>query len=355
MTDCDQNQRHTCSCQSDVCASKPIGVALQSESPTVAARLEGSFPVWSGAPGIFIAQGHGFIERVEAMLEPVSLMDRRTVRAVPILKDGEVNPWAAAPVDTVLTRLKTAWLPRVLNDERLVFHMQPIVDAGSLAVVGFEALMRCAEPDLDVNPFELIHAAKAHDALLKLDQAARRQAILQCAPKLEGDERLFVNFLPMTIYDPNVCLRTTFKAADEAGLDVRRIVFEVVESEEFPDIEHLDSILSAYRRAGASVALDDLGAGNTAMTYVNRLGPDIVKIDREIIRSAAANREYGMLHGMVRHAKDRGITVLAEGVETPDELSLVRRLGADFVQGYLIAKPSAEPLRDFSIGIRAAA
>lgn len=355
MSDCDHTTRHRCSCQSSVCGSQPIGVALQSESPTVVARLEESFRASSQAPGIYIADGHGFVDRVEAVLEPMSLMERRTVRAVPILKDGEINPWAAAPADAVLTRLKTAWLPGVLNDERLVFHMQPIVDAQTLEVLGFEALMRCGDPGIDANPFELIQAAKAHDALLKFDQTARRQAILQCAPKLEGEERLFVNFLPMTVYDPEVCLRTTFKAADEAGLDVRRIVFEVVESEEFPDIEHLGAILSAYRRAGALVALDDLGAGNTAMTYVNRLEPDIVKIDREIVRDAAADRGDAMLQGMVRHAKDRGITVLAEGIETERELAMVRRLGVDLVQGYLIAKPSIEPRRDFSTGLNAAA
>jgi len=355
MPECDKDPSHRCSCQSDVCASVPIGVALTSESPAARDRLENSFRAWSKAPGIFIADGHGFIERVETLLEPMSIMDRGTVRAVPMLPGGEINPWASAPVDTILTRLKTAWLPGVLNDEQISFHMQPIVEADSLRIHGFEALMRCTDPSIGVNPFELIQAAKAHDALLKLDQTARRQAILQCAPKLEGEERLFINFLPMTVYDPNVCLRTTFKAADEAGLDVRRLVFEVVESEEFPDIDHLGAILSAYRRAGARVALDDLGSGNTAMTYVNRLSPDIVKIDREIIATAAAEREYGMLHGMVRHAKDRGITVLAEGVETASELALVRRLGVDLVQGYLIARPSAEPVRDFSSGIGAAA
>ena len=345
---CVNKPPHRCRCQQSIDECAASGIALQTDAPSVRPRLAERFATLEGQAGIFAAGGEGHLDRVEAFVAELSCMERRALNAVVVGPDGRIDPWSSAPVEKVLTRLRTPWLPRVLNEELLEFHMQPIVDAYTLEIFGFEALMRCSDRSLGVTPFDLITAAKAHDALLKLDQIARRGAILQCASKLRGEERLFVNFMPLTIYDPEVCLRTTFKAAEDTRLDSKRIVFEVVESEEFPDIEHLSSILNKYRESGYKVALDDLGAGNTSLTYVNQLNPDLIKIDREIISSAAANDEQCMLRGLVTHAKDRGITVLGEGVETPDELNMLREMGVDLIQGWLIAKPALEPVRDFS-------
>lgn len=348
-TDCCRGKvPHRCGCQSDIGCTSARGLALQTDAPSVTPQLARAFRGYPERSDIFIADGESYIERVEALIDSLSQMERRSINAVVISPDGRIDPWSSAPVDKVIRRLKTPWLPGLLNNEQLTFHMQPIVDALTFEVYGFEALMRSSDPDLNVSPFDMIEASKAHDALLKLDQIARRNAILQCSSKLEGNERLFVNFLPITIYDPEVCLRTTFKAAEEAGLEFSRIVFEVVESEEFPDIDHLSAILDKYRQAGNRVALDDLGAGNTSLTYVNRLNPDYIKIDREIVRAAAADQELNMLRGLVSHAKDRGIKVLGEGVETANELDMLREMGVDLIQGYLIAKPSEQPVRSFS-------
>ena len=344
---CQGRKAHRCSCQEPVSVTDPEGLALQSDNPVIREQLAKAFTAHPRQEGVFLAGGADFLERVEGFVGELSEMERRSIRAVQIGEGGTIDGWASAPVNRVLLRLRTPWLPQLLNEELLEFHMQPIVEANTMKVFGFEALMRCADPTIKANPFELISAAKAHDALLKLDQIARRQAILQCAPKLQGEERLFVNFLPLTVYDPEVCLRTTFKAAKDSGIDFGRIVFEVVESEEFPDIDHLSRILDKYREAGNRVALDDLGAGNTSLNYIERLKPDFIKIDREIVCTAAKMEQFNMLRGLVAHAKDLGITVLGEGVETLRELDMLREMGVDLIQGWVVAKPALEPVREF--------
>ncbi len=338
---------HRCACRLPVNETGANGLVLMSSAPSVQSRLAPLFGNRDGRADLFEVIGDHALDMLREIIAAFSQMERRSIHAAFMDEHGRVDPWSNAPIDKVLGRLDTPWLPDVLNNERLRFDLQPIVDALTLRTYGYEALMRCDGGTIHASPFELIEASKAHDALLKLDQIARRNAIVQCAPKLQDHERLFVNFLPLTVYDPDVCLQTTFKAAEKAGIPFDRLTFEVVESEEFPDIEHLDRILSKYREVGCKVALDDLGAGNTSLTYIDRLNPDYVKIDREIVRNAAISGEQSMLRGLIAHAKDRGIKVLGEGVETMNELDMLREMGTDLIQGYLIAKPSAEPVREY--------
>ncbi len=343
------HKAHNCQCQAHVPGSDAVGLALTADAPSVLAALRDAFSESADRPGLFIARGPGFATRVADVIRTFSRMERANTRAVAIAPDGAFDPWAAAPVEQVLERLETAWLPALLNEEHVTFHFQPIVGSVGMEIHGFEALVRGAGPCEGKSPADIINAARSHAALLKFDQIARRRAIEIGAPKLRDNERLFVNFLPMTVYDPNVCLRTTIKAAEDAGVDFSRLVFEVVESEEFPDIDHLRRILDTYRAAGCGVALDDLGSGNTAINYIDLLLPDYIKLDRQIIVSAVEHNDFGLLEGMVSHAKRRNITVIAEGVETERQFDDMRKCGVDLIQGWVISKPAAEPVRDFHV------
>ena len=95
---------------------------------------------------------------------------------------------------------------------------------------------------------------------------------------------MFVNFLPTTIYRPEVCLATTERAAEQAGLRLDQLVFEVTESEQVNDLDHLEKVFSYYRERGCKVALDDLGAGYSSLNMLVRLKPDIVKLDNEMVQ-----------------------------------------------------------------------
>lgn len=257
--------------------------------------------------------------------------------------NGNFDPWISFDAEILMDRLDTPWFPRLLNEGRLRFVFQPIVRADdSLEPFGYECLMRGDDGCRALGAGELIRAARAHDALLKLDQTARREAIMQGGSRLPDGASLFVNFLPTTIYDPAVCLHTTWQAAQSAGLSLERVVFEVVETEEFPRLDLLSDILQAYKDRGARVALDDTGAGHATMAMIDRLRPDFVKLDKGLLSDKPDGENMSIVRGIIEHAHAMRIKVIAEGIETPDQLQAVRDCGVDFVQGYLIARPAPE-------------
>ena len=251
------------------------------------------------------------------------------------------------PLGTVLAEVRAGWLAELLREERLETHFHPIVEAADPGrVFGYECLTRGKALDGRlIPPGELFAAARAADLLFPLDRSARLMAIRSAARKTVG-ERLFINFNPSSIYTPSFCLQTTFRAAEQHGFDPARVVFEVVESEEVTDTAHLLRILEVYRQAGFSVALDDVGAGYSSLNLLTRLKPDFVKLDMHLIRGVDADPYKGEVVGkLLEMARGVGVKSVVEGVETPGEWAWVRDHGADYVQGYLFARPAADPPR----------
>ena len=252
----------------------------------------------------------------------------------------------ALPVADVLTRARTQWLPELLNGSGLYPHLQPIVSLADGRTYGFESLLRGQVGDRELNGGEIVAAAQAHGAIFTLDLVGRTVALEQGMPKLIDDEVLFVNFTPTAIYDPAVCLRTTWAIARRHGLPMERICFEVVETEQYPDLDFLRRILDEYRGQGAMVALDDLGAGHSSLTYLDALRPDLVKLDRALVSGIDADPSRQRLVGaLIDYAHELDVRVVAEGIETESELAAVRDLGADLGQGWYLGRPAAEPVR----------
>ena len=164
---------------------------------------------------------------------------------------------------------------------------QPVFDLGSGAVFGHEALVRARLGERLIGAGELLSAAPAHGGLHLFDSRARQVAIRQGAALTtdpeQGGGHLLINFMPGVVYDPEVCLSTTFAACRESGVDPARLIFEVVETESVPDLPVLRTVLDRYRREGMKVALDDLGAGHSSLVYLEALRPDIVKLDKSLL------------------------------------------------------------------------
>lgn len=335
---------HVCRCRSNVDTQGPQGAAAWSYSPVVATKLARAFGNPDAAGAVRIV-GEGWPERLRDFAGALSPIERATVRACSVDVAGEVDAWRATPIETFLHRQSTPWLPRVLNDGLLTTHYQPIVDVASGRTIGYEALARAELDGVHYGGGQLVDAARAHDALFQFDQQARTTAIRDGGDRLRAGELLFINFIPMVIYDPAVCLRTTWEAARAAGWQMDKLVFEVVESERFPDIGHLRAILDAYRDQGCGVALDDLGTGHTALSFIDELRPDVIKLAKGLMPERPRPHELALVRGLVEHARNKGITTLIEGVETPEQLDAARELEIDLVQGYLLGKPAAEPVR----------
>lgn len=276
---------------------------------------------------------------LDTLLAPFTSVERAELLAVPCAApEARPDIWQMAPLERWAQRLHTEWF--FPASQHLQFHLQPVTDLRSGSVYGYEALVRANWNGNLIGAGALLQAAAAHGQARAFDALARRGAIRQAFPLLQPGEVLFINFAPGVVYNPDVCLQSTFQACREVGADFSRLLFEVTESEAFPDLHLLGRILERYRGEGAQVALDDLGAGHTSLMFLARLRPDLVKLDRTLIRDLhGADPRVPLILALIRYAHDLGIRVVAEGVETASELTLVRELGADYAQGYFLGRP----------------
>lgn len=253
----------------------------------------------------------------------------------------------AEPLARLLACQEHEWVRAALDDDWLFSVFHPIVHARSGDVFAHEALIRARRPRTGeiIGAGPLIAACEGLRLEHVLDQRARQTAIRNAAAlDLPSASRFFINFLPNTIYDPEICLRTTMETAHKCRLDPARLVFEVVETEHVPSLQRLQHILNYYRERGVGTAVDDMGAGHTSLEYLEILRPDFVKIDRMVVvraeREAGARRD---MNSMIAEAKRLNIQVIAEGIETPGQHQMCVDAGADFVQGFLFARPANPP------------
>jgi EAL domain-containing protein (putative c-di-GMP-specific phosphodiesterase class I) len=252
----------------------------------------------------------------------------------------------AEPLPTLLSMQADEWVRDALDDGWLFSVFHPIVEAGSLRPFAYEALIRARHPETRevIGAGPIIGACERLDLQHVLDQLARQTAIRNAAALALPYGRFFVNFLPNTIYDPEICLRTTMEAADECGIDVSRLVFQVVETESIPDMKRLRHILDYYRSRGVGTAVDDMGAGYSSTDYLTALRPDYVKLDRALVVKAEDDwAARWKMAEIIRVARDLGIQVIAEGIETVTQRQVCLDLGVDYLQGFLFAHPANPP------------
>lgn len=280
---------------------------------------------------------------VRATGEQLTSVERAEARA--FFAPGDAAPstedaMAAEPFEDFRARLRASWLGDMIRERRLVSMLQPIVRTGTRELYAYECLVRGVVERSLVTPDRLFEVARASGMLPQLDVAARRAGV-QSASRRPGEHHVFVNFTPSSVYDPRFCLRTTLEAIREVGIAPSRVVFEVVESEHIADVDHVRSILDAYRAEGFKVALDDLGSGYASLGLLNALRPDFVKIDMGLVRNVDSDPwKAAFMAKLLEAARAVGVLTVAEGIETPGELAWVEAHGADFAQGYFLGRPA---------------
>lgn len=222
---------------------------------------------------------------------------------------------------------------------------QPIVDLPKKRIFAYEALAR--GPNGEGADFILAKVNATN--LYSFDQACRVKAI-QLAAELGMSEKLSINFNPNAIYKPELCLRSTLAAADTYGFDIRQIIFEFTEREAVVDPGHLSRILSYYQKTGFSTAIDDFGAGFSGLNLLSEISPNIVKLDRALIRGIDENtRKQIIVQHIVAMARQLNTKVIAEGIETQGEADTLSQLGIGLLQGYFFAKPAIARLTNLVI------
>lgn len=238
----------------------------------------------------------------------------------------------------------TAGIEAVLSSRSLRPVYQPIFSMTTGLPIGYEGLVRPTDGAAFSNASVMFAAAEVADRIVELDFACLETVTAGVGP-LEPGVYLSVNLSPRTVesamFHPGE-LKAIFH---RNGIPLDQVVLELTEREEVEDLDQLRANLDACRRAGMRIAADDVGAGNAGLRLLSEISFDIVKIDLSLVQGGALrDPSHAVLLAIRELAARWKATVVAEGVETAEQLTLVRAMGISAGQGYLLGRPA--PTRD---------
>lgn len=226
------------------------------------------------------------------------------------------------------------------QDLKVVF--QPLVDADSRKIKSVEALARWSHPDLGpVNPMEFLAIARESGIGQEVDSTIRSLALSQISPALNQHliDSVSLNVSPLDLATEGFA-QTLMRMIESYKIRLDQVWIEVTENERLTSMVIARENLEALNQAGVRIALDDYGVGYSNIQRLAELPIQRLKIDKSIVQHIEENPKYaGVLRSSVQLARALGADVVAEGVETPGQLSKVELIGCKLVQGYLYFKP----------------
>lgn len=226
--------------------------------------------------------------------------------------------------------------------DQLSLALQPVVDMTSGETIGFEALARWNSPTLGpIQPDDFICVAERSDLINSLTEALLKKALQ--ALKLWPEE-LYVSFNLSTRDIASVePIKRIIDIIDKSGVSPQRIEFEITETAVMPDFQQAHRSLTALRKLGARIALDDFGSGYSSLSYVHRLPLDKIKVDRSFIADIAVDETCrNIVSTIVNMCLQLRVDCVIEGIETEVQKATMLALGCKLGQGYLFAKPMSE-------------
>ena len=229
------------------------------------------------------------------------------------------------------------------------YHFQPIVSAKSGEIYAYEALMR-TDASIGMNPLQVLDTAKEYNRLYDIEKATMFNIIGRYANERDsfGDAKVFINTIPGYFLNDEDLDDLSRKYGEHMG----HFVFELTEQDTVSD-EELSSI---HRLMGINenhIAIDDFGTGHSNIVNLMRYSPAVIKIDRFLISDIHKNQNKQMfVRSTIEFAKLNNIKVLAEGVETSNELRMVIDLGVDLIQGFYTGRPAPQPVQAIAVEIK---
>ena len=227
-----------------------------------------------------------------------------------------------------------------LEKGQLHLAYQPCVDSSSEEVTGFEALIRWNHPERGpVSPVEFIPLAEEIGLINEIGEWVLKTACAEAAnwpPHIS----VAVNLSPIQFKSHELPSKVRM-VLNETDLPAKRLELEITEGVFLSNDDHVHEMIAALKKIGLKLALDDFGTGYSSLSYLQRVPFDKIKIDRSFVSGASdpESRNAALIRAMVGLASDLKMQTTAEGVETPEELQLVRDLGCSLVQGYIFGKP----------------
>ncbi|NYE60344.1 diguanylate cyclase (GGDEF)-like protein [Duganella sp. 1224] len=300
-----------------------------------------SHTIYIGASvGVSVYPQHGEDEiRLLALADAAMSRAKETGKARAVVYSQEL---AGPPQHDI--SLEAAMFQAVREGEFLLYY-QPIVDAHTREIQGFETLMRWKHPTLGmVPPARFIPIAETNGLINLLGAWALKAACVQLKQFEEVAKRslyISVNISPRQFRNDKF-LDVLDDAIAFSGLLGEQLVLEITEGTLMIDPVHAESILSKMAERKARIAIDDFGTGYSSLAYLKRFPISVLKIDRTFIRDLPGSQKDGAIcNAVLDLAKHLDLSVVAEGVETEEQLQYLEQRGCQYIQGYLTGKPMA--------------
>jgi diguanylate cyclase (GGDEF)-like protein/PAS domain S-box-containing protein len=232
-------------------------------------------------------------------------------------------------------------IPRLLAGHAMNAVYQPIVRMRDGSILGYEALCRRRDADSQAGVDGLFAAAKRLGMHRDLDWMARRAAV-DNARKLRGGASLFINVGASSLLDPLHAVDQMLLLLRWGGLAPARVVLEITERETIHDLDRLREVLDDYRRHGFRFALDDVGEGHSTFAVLAAAAPEFVKVSGTLTGRARERGPAALIRALVAFAQATDTQLVAEHMETHDDVQRLCELGVTIGQGYALGRP--EPL-----------
>ncbi|MBB6452702.1 diguanylate cyclase (GGDEF)-like protein/PAS domain S-box-containing protein [Salirhabdus euzebyi] len=232
---------------------------------------------------------------------------------------------------------------KAIEEEQFLLHFQPRINVKTLKIEGFESLIRWDHPELGlISPFEFIPIAEQTGLMGEIGDWVFKKSceyLTEINSKSNITYKMSINFSPNQFLNKDIVDRY-LQILRESHISPSLIEIEITESLFIHNKKRVAYVLNAFRTAGFSLALDDFGTGYSSLSYLKEFKTDVIKIDKSFVEKITVDQDIKAIAEMIiRLAHQFNMRVVGEGVETTEQLSILKDLHCDEIQGYYFSKP----------------
>ena len=248
------------------------------------------------------------------------------------------------PLTTACRQVRSLWFVDVIRSGEFFVEFQPIFDLHNGEPLGFEGLLRAVSPDGTLHLAAEIFPAALVLGIEGAFERASWVAVLEAARRLPEGSMLFLNVNPRLLTGADSGLSGLGEEAERMEFPYARLALDLVEIERVESLEGLQKALSVPHDLGVAIALDDVTSGYETLRYCSGLSPRWIKVDSEITRHIAGDpQRRAILQLLSQVARDSRVALIAEGVESGEDLTVCVEEGVFAAQGYFLGRPQSEP------------